>query len=135
MSEELQHAQFPYFSDGKQLYNQCLYLPYKVCCKCRFNISNNTLQHLWERFTSCIYQGQWRTCLQANLKTDKRKFSSGYFNSVYSCLDFLFPVVLNTLPVLPFLLFLKHYCPLPAKKGHSRVIEEYFLTRLKQTSV
>lgn len=39
-------------------------------------------------------QGQWRNCLQRNLKTVERKFPSGYFNSVYSCLHFLFPVVL-----------------------------------------
>lgn len=39
-------------------------------------------------------QGQQRNRLQRNLKTVERKFPSGYFNSVYSCLHFLFPVVL-----------------------------------------
>lgn len=52
-----------------------------------------------------------------NLKTRGRKFSSGLFNCVYSCLGFLFPVVLSTLPAsLPFLLFLRHHCPPSSQK-------------------
>lgn len=76
------------------------------------------ISNFWERLAFYVFQGQQRIYLQENLKTVERKFPSGYFNSVYSCLRFLFPVVLSTLPVLPFLLFLQHYCPLLAKKRH-----------------
>lgn len=48
----------------------------------------------------------------------ERKFPRGYFNNVYSCLRFLFPVLLGMLPARPFLLFLYHYCPLLSKKRH-----------------
>lgn len=62
--------------------------------------------HLWERLTHCVFQGQQRNYLRDNLKSVERKFPSSYFNSVYSCFRFLFPVLLSMLPALPFLLFL-----------------------------
>lgn len=64
------------------------------------------------------------TC-RRTLRQWNGNFSSGYFNSVYSCLHFLFPVLLNTLPALPFLLFLHHYCPLFAKKRHWALGRQY----------
>lgn len=79
--------------------------------------------HLWERLARRVLQGQQRNYLQENLKTVERKFPSGYFNSVYSCLRFLFPVLLSMLPALPFLLFLHHYCPLLAKKETLSIVE------------
>lgn len=69
-------------------------------------------------------------------------FPSSYFNSVYSCSRFLFPVLLSTLPALPFLLFLHHYCPLLAKKRHCVLWRQHpvcqqspkiFLTGVKHT--
>lgn len=67
-----------------------------------------TVPHLCQFFNMCSIlaimksikvlgdtgQGQQRNHLQRNLKTVERKFPFGYFDSVYSCLHFLFPVVL-----------------------------------------
>lgn len=100
------------------------------------------ISHLWEGLALCVFWGQQRSSLQESLKTAQRKFPSGYFNSVYSCLRFLFPVLLSTLPALPFLLFLHHYCPLLAKKRHCALWRQHpvcqqapknFLTGVKHT--
>lgn len=101
---------------------------------------------IYSSYLSCLGEA-CSLCLsrtsEENLKTVERKFPSGYFNNVYSCLRFLFPVLLSMLPALPFLLFLHHYCPLLAKKRHCALWSQHpvcqqlpknLLTGVKHTS-
>ena len=71
---------------------------------------------MWSSYQYLHLTGKHRLCLSNTeqeynykkaFKQRNGNFLSGYFNPVYSCLCFLFPVLLSILPVIPCLVFLQ----------------------------